>query len=45
MHLQVFSSALKDIYLDPRQHRAIMDSVIPELTTFKAMLLIRDIDN
>ena len=45
VHLQVYSSALKDTYLNPKQHRAIMEKVIPELTTFKAMLLIRDIDD
>ena len=45
VHLQVYGSALKDTYLDAKQHRAIMEKVVPELTTFKAMLLIRDIDD
>lgn len=45
VHLQVYGSALKDTYLNPKQHRAIMEKVVPELTTFKAMLLIRDIDD
>ena len=45
VHAQVYDSALKDTYLNPKHHRAIMESVVPELTTFKAMLLIRDNDD
>ena len=45
VHLEVYNSALKDIYLNPQQHVACMQTVIPELTVYKAMLLIRDIDD
>lgn len=45
VHLTVYDSALKDIYLNSKQHQQVMESVVPELTTFKAMLLIRDIDD
>lgn len=45
IHEIVFGSALKDTYLDGKKNKVILEEVIPELTVFKAMLLIRDIDN
>ena len=45
MHEKVYSSALKNFYLDPKLNGTIMQSVIPEITVFYGMLLIRDIDD
>ena len=45
IHEKVYNTALKDIYLKPQQNKAIFETVIPELTVFKTMLHIRDIDD
>lgn len=45
IHDIVFGSSLKDTYLDVKKNKVILEEVIPELTVFKAMLLIRDIDD
>jgi hypothetical protein len=45
VHDLVYNSALKDIYLNPKQNQIVMQTVIPEMTIFKAMLHIRDVDD
>lgn len=45
MHEKVYSSALKNFYLDPKLQAPTLQSVVPELTTFYSMMLIRDIDD
>ena len=45
VHETVYNCALKDMYLDPKKSQLTMQTVIPEMTVYKAMLLIRDIDD
>lgn len=45
MHELVYKSALKDTYLNTKLSGSVLQSVIPELTVFKAMLHIRDVDD
>lgn len=45
VHDCVYKSALKDIFLNSKQNAVVMQSVIPEMTVFKAMLHIRDVDD
>ena len=45
VHDQIFKSALKDIYLDTKLNASVMANVIPEMTVFKTMLHIRDVDD
>ena len=45
IHDKVYNCALKDIYLNNKQSGNCFQSVIPELTVFKAMLHIRDVDD
>ena len=45
MHEKVYNCALKDMYLDNKKSLAIKESVVPELTVFYSMLLIKDIDD
>jgi len=45
VHDLVYNSALKDIYLNTKQNQMVMQTVIPEMTIFKAMLHIRDVDD
>ena len=45
VHERIFDCALKDIYLNPKQNQMIMQAVIPEMTVYEAMTLIRKIDD
>ena len=41
VHQRVYDCALKDIYLNPKQNQMVMQAVIPEMTVYAAMTLIR----
>lgn len=45
MHEKIYKSPLKNMYLDPKQNGPALQVVVPEITTFFSMLLIRDIDD
>ena len=45
VHNLIYNSALKDTYLNTQQNAAVIQTVIPEMTVFKTMLHIRDIDD
>ena len=45
MHEKIYTSALKNFYLDSKLMQPTLQSVAPELTVFYSMLLIRDIDD
>lgn len=45
IHEKVYACALREIFLNNKQHTTVMQVVIPELTVFKAMLHIRDVDD
>ena len=45
MHEIVNKTALKEYYLNQSANQRIMESVIPQMTIFKLMLRIRDIDD
>ncbi len=45
VHNLIYNSALKDTYLDAKLNAPVMQTVIPEMTVFKTMLHIRDVDD
>lgn len=45
IHAIIGRSGLKEYYLNMNSNKRILESVIPQMTIFKAMLTIRDIDN
>ena len=45
IHSIIGKSALKEYYLNMNNNKRIMESVIPQMTVFKAMLKIKDIDD
>ena len=45
IHKIIGKSALKEYYLNGNNNKRIMESVIPQMTVFKAMLTIKEIDD
>ena len=45
VHERIYDCALKDIYLNPKQNQMVIQAVVPEMTVYEAMTLIRKIDD
>ena len=45
VHKTIYDSALKDSYLNPKTNEACLRDVVPNLTAYRAMITIRDIED